>query len=136
LSTCTYLYIYSPWAAQAAPEPTCRKHIPWKKYSIYIHQLVATLFIKNPNNYPFVNHIDENRENNCIFNLEWITNKQNITHSQGKGVSQYTLDDIFIKNYNSVNDAFRELNKVYGANIKLVCEGKRKTAFGYKWKWI
>ena len=107
-----------------------------KRFSIYIHQLVATIFIKNPNNYPFINHIDENRGNNCISNLEWITNKQNITHSQGKRVSQLTLNDIFIKDYNSVNDAFRELNKVYGPNIKLVCEEKRKSAFGYKWKWI
>lgn len=106
-----------------------------KRTSIYIHQLVATLFITNPNNYPFVNHIDENRANNYISNLEWVTNKQNITLSQGKRVSQFSLNDIFIKEHNAINDAFKYLNKTYGANIKLVCEGKRKSAFGYKWKW-
>jgi hypothetical protein len=112
----------------------CKKE--GKKYLIYIHQLVATIFIDNPNNYQIVNHKDENRNNNYVSNLEWTTNKENITHSQGKQIAQFTLDDVFIKSFNSVNDAFRELNKTYGANIKLVCEGKRKSAYGYKWKWI
>ena len=43
-----------------------------------IHRLVAKYFIENPNNYPVVNHIDENRQNNCITNLEWCTQQINM----------------------------------------------------------
>lgn len=107
-----------------------------KRYNIRIHQLVASVFLENPNNYTIVHHKDDNRGNNHISNLEWTSHTQNITYSQGKRLGQYSLNDELIKEYESVNDAFRELKKQYGANIRCVCEGKRKTAFGFKWKWI
>lgn len=52
--------------------------------SIRIHRLVAETYIENPNNLPQVNHIDENKDNNCVSNLEWVTNKQNCQHSKCK----------------------------------------------------
>jgi hypothetical protein len=107
-----------------------------KRHNIRINQLVATIFLENPNNYKIVHHKDNNRENNQISNLEWTDHKQNITYSQGKKIAQYSLNDEFIKEFDSVNDAFRELGKQYGANIRWVCDGKRQTAFGFKWKWV
>ena len=46
-----------------------------------VHRLVAQAFIPNPNDLPFVNHIDEDKSNNCATNLEWITNSDNLRHS-------------------------------------------------------
>lgn len=43
----------------------------------YIHRLVALAFIPNPNNYPIINHKDENKSNNVVWNLEWCTQKYN-----------------------------------------------------------
>jgi len=103
----------------------------------FVHKLVALTFLDNPNNYNMVNHIDENRQNNNIENLEWCNHKQNITHSQGKKVNQINIiTNEIIKTFDSINDAFRELNKNYGANIRWACEGKRKSAFGYKWSFV
>lgn len=48
----------------------------YKKY-MYAHRLVAEYFLDNPNNLPVVNHKDENRLNNNVNNLEWVTYKEN-----------------------------------------------------------
>lgn len=50
----------------------------FKKYSrVYIHRLVAKYFIPNPLNKPYINHKDFNPRNNCIDNLEWVTQSEN-----------------------------------------------------------
>ena len=55
-----------------------------KRSNFKIHILVAMMFIDNPNKCDIVNHIDENKLNNDVKNLEWCNHKQNITHSQEK----------------------------------------------------
>lgn len=55
-----------------------------KTKHFYIHRLVATYFIENSNSYPVVNHINENRLDNRVENLEWVTYKQNSNYGNSK----------------------------------------------------
>lgn len=50
------------------------------KFPIGMHQLVAKAFIPNPNNLPFINHIDSDPTNNHVSNLEWCTPQHNVIH--------------------------------------------------------
>lgn len=101
-----------------------------------INRLVAMNFIPNPDNLDIVHHKDGNKLNNNYLNLEWTTHTQNITYSCGKKVNQIDIvTGKIIKTYNSINEVYKSLNIQYGSHIRLVCNKKRKTAFGYKWEW-
>lgn len=61
--------------------PTFRFSDRGKKFNYRVHRLVGAAFIPNPNNYPQINHIDEDKTNNHFENLEWCTAKHNLEHS-------------------------------------------------------
>lgn len=109
-----------------------------KYYSRQIHRLVAITFIPNPNNEPQVNHIDGNKENNTVYNLEWCNNQYNQTHAINNGlrafkpVIQYSKDGVFIRKWIRATEASKTLC-IDVSHIGQACKGKRKTAGGFKW---
>lgn len=59
------------------------------KRDVYVHRLVAKTYIPNPQNKPCINHIDGNKLNNCVSNLEWVTHKENSVHASRTGLNDY-----------------------------------------------
>lgn len=55
------------------------------RWTITVHRLVATAFIENPNNHPFVNHKNSERTDNSVSNLEWCTHAENVAHAHDLG---------------------------------------------------
>ena len=60
-----------------------------KTRKCYIHRLVALAYIDNPENKPQINHIDGNKKNNTVTNLEWVTAKENTAHAMKLGTKWY-----------------------------------------------
>lgn len=109
------------------------------KKNLYIHRLVAQLFVPNPNNYNEVNHKDEDKTNNCADNLEWCNREYNINYGtrlfrMSKQVEQYDLEGNFINSFESCNEAGRKTN-ITSANIGKCARGLRTHAGGYIWKY-
>jgi len=111
-----------------------------KSKSCLVHRLVCIVFLKNIENLEQVNHKDNNKDNNNLENLEWISPSNNVIHSQ-KNIPHYTrsilkldLDGNIIEKYNSIKEATGGENRKK-SSIIMCATGKRKTAYGYKWKY-
>lgn len=95
----------------------------WKKVS----RLVAEAFIPNPNNLPEVDHIDSDRSNNSVSNLQWISKQDNLSKRRNIKLVKCLENG---KIYNSINEAAKDLNLNVGS-ISHVINGKMKQTGGY-----
>ena len=114
------------------------------KKNMLIHRLVSVAFLDNSNNLPCINHKDEDKTNNCTWNLEWCTYKYNNQYSKvwdksseviSKPVIQFTKDGQFVKEYKSGYEAERQTG-INQRQISMCCLGRKgyKSAGNYKWK--
>lgn len=114
-----------------------------KQKTFNIHRLVALHFIPRVEGKEYVNHIDADKTNNHVSNLEWCTQKENIQYAYDNGtktppherkISQFDMDGNLLKVWKSETEIERVLG-IYQANIYKVCKGLRKQAGGYKWQY-
>jgi hypothetical protein len=118
------------------------KRISINSKSYFLHRIVALTFISNPNNKDQVNHIDGNKLNNSVANLEWVTNTENQIHKINTGlykglhkIIQYDTNMNIIKKFDSIVKASRELG-ISASCISDNCRGKTKnTKCGFLFKY-
>lgn len=134
-------------------------HKEGKRKNYFVHRLVATAFLPNPDNLPCINHKNEIKTDNCVDNLEFCTYQYNNIYgtkleriskaNKGKKQSQEHIEkkvkshqktilqlsksgNIILCKWESATQAEKELN-ILATNITKCCRGKYKTAGKYKW---
>lgn len=123
-----------------------------KQKDISIHRLVATTFLENKNNYPCINHINGNKEDNSVSNLEWCSYSHNTKeafktglmkpnykvlreNSKKSAIKVLQIDKItkkVIREWDSMKEAEDTLHIT--THINEVISGRRKSAGGFLWK--
>lgn len=100
------------------------------KQRFFRHRLVAEHFIPNPNNLAEVNHIDLNKNNNHISNLEWVTRHENEAHARRYGAKVYKPFKVVfshdgVKSYHTTSELAEEIG-VSRSSVKFWLHGKNK----------
>ncbi len=128
---------------------------PNSRKCFYVHSLVATTFLDRTTEKSEINHIDGNKLNNNVENLEWVTRSENQLHAISLGlrspspmigktggksprshpVIQYDLNGKFMKLWLSISDASREL-KISTSSISQCASGRHKKSRKYIWRYL
>lgn len=113
-----------------------------RRYTKYVHRLVAEAFVPNPKGLDTVNHKNENHHDNRADNLEWMTKAENNrygTHCERVGkalrmsVEQLTEDGQHVAYFKSMSEA-AEATGCSLSSIHACCYGKQQTTQGYRWR--
>lgn len=112
-------------------------------YHARVHVLLATAFIPNPNNFKYVNHIDSNKLNNNLSNLEWCTNSYNVKHGWESGNRTHknrtkvkAIDvngNVYI--FNSIRELGRELH-LDRHKVARILKGEVVNHYDYEFDYI
>ena len=122
-----------------------------------VHQLVATVFCENPHGFKEVNHIDEDKTNNCVENLEYCSRSYNLSYNdrakkvaerlRGRKQSEETIKkkskpviaihkiNGLVLEFSSIIEAERETG-IANSHICACCKGKYKSAGGFVWHYV
>lgn len=119
---------------------------------VKVHRIVAKYFIPNPENKREVNHIDRDKLNNCVTNLEWVTPKENMKHLENnfgfdfgrKKIVMMDTEGEILAYFDSITEAGRYLKlpvnkktgKINSTLITRVVKAGKGTAYGYKWSYL
>ena len=117
-----------------------------KRNCFSVHRLVAIAFIPNTLNLPQVNHKDENKENNCAWNLEWCNEKYNTNYgTRNKNASKSLINNNKLSKkvicvetnivYPSSHEAERQTG-IFQQNIISCCKGRLKSTGKLHWKYV
>ena len=114
-----------------------------KQKRMRVHRMVALTFIDNPDNKPYVNHINGNRSDNNVENLEWVTPSENTQHAVNTGlfksgrtraVIQYNLNGEQMATFESATEAARQTGGSQ-SKITMCCRRQRDSANDYQWRY-
>ena len=111
-----------------------------KSHDFPVHRLVLLTFVPNPENFPQVNHRDEDKKNNRLDNLEWCSAEYNMNYGHCRDtirrpVAQYTKLMEFKKEFDSIISASRETG-ICATNIWSCAKRKRPSAGGFIWQYV